>query len=200
MKAGPFLGGLILAAAVTPVRAAIKGHDAPVQHLSTPRATSAHQQLLEEMRQRRLIDPEAVSWSPADMKFLLRIRWAEEAGGLAIIKLNFKGRRGLTVKHKPAGGKKTVLRLTREGFDRYLLLKTRRALHYFEKKGVDAKWVFSLTDIKKRKLFDESGHLTDWGDVLYTRASLGKPVFWMTPWGEVGGNRPLREAPLPPAE
>lgn len=198
MRPGPFLFALLVAAAVLPVRAALKGHSKPVERLAEPKAVSAHQQLLREMRQRRIIDSDASSWSPDNMKLLLRIRWVEDAGGLYLIKRRFKRLKGLTVIHRPGGGEKPVTRITREGFDRYLVLKTQRALRYFEKRGVDAKWVFSLTDIKKRKLFDESGHLTEWGDVLYTRASLGKPVFWLTSWGEIGGNRPPREAPLPP--
>ncbi len=189
----PILGVLALVLA-GPVSAALKGHEAPVKRLGKRKEPSAHEKIVSEMWARRIIDAEVSRFSPEDMELLLRMRRAESAGALRLLRRRFKGLRGLAVIHKPEGAERTYYRLTREGFDRYLSIKTQAALRYFEKKGVDAKYVFALKDLKGRALFDEGGNLTEWGDILYSRAAANKPAFWETPWGDVMGNRPPRDA------
>ncbi len=188
----------MLIAASLPASAALKGHEAPAERLAARQEDpTAHQKILSEMWQRRILDSETTRWSPKDMALLQRIRWAEEWGALRVLEGKSRNLKGLVVARSAGVSQKSVARLTREGFDRYLRIKTKRALAYFEKKGVDAKWVFSLKDIKGRPLFDKGGRLSEWGDVLYTRVSIGKPAFWETPWGEVMGNRPPKEMERP---
>ncbi len=163
-------------------------HEAPVR---TRVVESGRQNVLAEMWQRRILATDASQWSPEDMALLLRMRGAEAGDALAVLRRKFHTLKGFTVVHKTPGSGRIQVRLTKEGFDRYLATKTQDALLYFESRDVGAKWAYQLTDLKGLPLFHRgSGLLTEAGDALYTKAAAGQPAWWRTPNGEVQGNRP----------
>lgn len=141
------------------------------------------------MWQRRILPPDNDQWSPEDMALLVRIRAAEAAGALALLKRRLGTLKGFAAPYRPVGTREAVWRLTKDGHEKYLFLRSQDALRYFEAKGVDAKWVFSLADMEGRKLF-EAGVLTGAGEAVYSRALAGLEARWKTASGEVMGNRP----------
>ena len=152
--------------------------------------------VLAEMWQRRILAPDAGQWSDEDMNLLERVRRAEAAGAVEVLRRRWPAVQGLVVAYKPVGAPVKSFRLTKEGYEKYLFSRSQDALDYFESKGVDAKWAFSLTDLKGRRLFDGGGLLTEAGESLYARLRAGRKAFWKTPSGEVMGNRrPPRALP-----
>ncbi len=150
------------------------------------------------MWQRRILPPDAVEWTAEDMALLLRLRKADAAGAVGYLRKRLRSLKGLIVVYKPIGSSETKLRLTREGYGRYLFFRSQEALGYFQKKDVDAKWAFSLSDLDGRLLFDANGLLTQPGEDLYNRALAGRETFWKTSGGDVLGNRPPpRPSPAP---
>lgn len=174
----------------------IDSHRAPVESLAAARTNGDERRAtLSEMWQRRVLAPEARDYGPQDLELLARVRSAEAAGALGYLRRRVGNLSGYAVS-RGAG----PLRLTKEGWERFRLMRTQDALKYFEAKGVDAKWGFHLRDMKDRRLFDARGLLTPEGEELYTRALANLPVHWKTPNGEVFGNRPPPKAPAPPPE
>lgn len=190
-----------LCAAEPPKKGA--GHAAPAETLTAAPA-SDKRVLLTELWQRRIISSETDRYAPEDLALLERLRDAERAGAVAELRRTYAGNiKGLVASYKipsVTGGRSTEgLRLTREGFDKWLFLRSQKALEYFQSKDVDAKWAFSLTDLSGKKLFEQTGLLTPAGDALYSRVALGLSAEWRLPDGTVAGNRPHRpEPPAPP--
>lgn len=176
--------------------AASPSHQEPVPSVSAPRSSANERQnLLAEFWQRRILSPDVDQWSPQDMELLLRARAAEAAGAFAYLRARLKTLKGSAVDYRPIGSSTARPRLTKEGFLRYLSLKSQEALQYFESREVEAKWAFKLRDLQGNRIFSEDGQLTQAGDDLYSLAAAGRPAFWRSPNGEVSGNRRA----LPPA-
>ena len=176
-----------------PAGAASDSHQAPAPSLADkPRPLeSERHNTLAEMWQRRILPPETDRWGPEEEALLARIRSAEGAGAVSLLRSRAGKLGGLLVTHKPAGGP-SRLRLTKAGFDRYLLIRSQEALRYFESKGTDAKWAFALKDLEGRKVFGPEGRLTEAGEAVYNRVLAGQEARWKAPSGEVLGNRPPR--------
>lgn len=167
------------------------GHEDPVSPVETKEVVPQKQNILAEMWQRRILATDQTSWSPEDMHLLERMRSAERLGALGTLRRKLRTLKGYTVTHRPAGSDKATIRLTRPGYDQYLLIKSQEAIQYFEGKEIPVRDVYKMTTPEGKLLFDaQTGHLTDAGDVLYTRALLNLPVQWKLPSGELGGNRP----------
>jgi len=133
------------------------------------------------------------------MSLLERIRRAEAAGAVAALRKRWPAVAGLAVAYRPVGTAAKKFRLTKEGYEKFLFARSQDALEYFESKGVEAKWAFSLTDLEGRRLFDAGGLLTEPGEALYARARAGEKAFWRTPSGAVLGNRRPPKPDSPPA-
>lgn len=161
------------------------GHEAPVVS-ETKAVVPERQNLLAEFWQRGIISTDASSWSPEELALLERIRGAERLGALPLLRKKLGTLKPFTVVHKGR------TRLTKSGYDRYLFLKSQDAVRWFERKEVDAKWVYRLKDEKGKPLFDGNGLLTEAGDVLFTRVTHNLPTYWVLPSGEKMGNRPPR--------
>jgi hypothetical protein len=177
-------------------------HQAPVENLAAPQAQtddSAHQSLLAEMWQRRILSNETRSWTAEDLDMLLKVRSAEELGAINLLRRKIDGPLGtLVVSYKPAGARMASLRLTRDGFDRWQFYRSQDAIDYFTFKGVDSGLSFRLEDLDGRKLFDANGRLTAAGDDVYNRALANMPTWWKLPQtGEIWGTRPPSQAKSP---
>ena len=178
-------------------------HDAPVPSVARELARDSRRATLKDMWQRGILGTDMNQWSPLDLELLERMRRAEASGALGLLRRHFLSWKGLVLRDRPPGAAATRLRLTRQGFDKYLRIKSQEALAYFERKEVETKWAYWLTDLEGRPLFDRgTGLLTDAGDELYSNAVASRPVFWRLRSGEVRGNRPvppeLRPRPAPP--
>lgn len=181
----------LLASAVSAAEPSAE-HRAPAETLAVVPQSAEVERLntLAEMRRRRIVPPDSLRWSPEDAELLARMREAE--GDDAVEALRKKGALtpGMTVSLKKDGQLFASRKLTREGFDAWLGIRSREALDYFELKGVEAKWGFKLVSLEGKALFDGSGRLTATGVQVYRRAALNLPVWWKTPPGEIFGTRP----------
>lgn len=149
-------------------------------------ATEDRAAVLDEMWARRILAPDQTVWAPSDAQLLGRIRMGE-ADALSYLRRKFGGTRPWTaLRRGPAPAPRL---LTKEGYDKYVVLLTQDAIEFFEEKGAGAKWALKLTDWEGRRLFDGDGRLTPAGVTVYTRAKLKLEVFWKSPNGEVFGTR-----------
>ncbi len=174
-------------------RAESDEHKAPVENIaaSAPADVQAQTEAtLQEMWQRRILSTDAKRWSPEDLDLLQRMREAERYGAVALLRRR-GGLAGLAVSFKSSPTAPATFKLTREGYERWLTLRSREAIDYFEQKGVLARWVFFLVDLDGRRLFDGGGRLTPKGEYVYDLASVNMPIWWKVPQtGEVFGTRP----------
>ncbi|MBI4387179.1 MAG: hypothetical protein HY551_07340 [Elusimicrobia bacterium] len=174
--------------------AAVGGGAFPEAALPVTRAVEIEKQnILVEMRRRRVVSARAQSWEPSDYALLERMRSAEALDAVALLREQLKSLRGLVVREKTAGGVKTWL--TRAGFQRYLFLKSQLARGYFEEMGTDAKWVFMVQTIEGAPVFDDKGVLTPAGEALYNAIQIGETAQWKQADGRIGGNAPGRPKP-----
>lgn len=160
-------------------------------------ASEVRRKVLSEMWDRRILPPDANSWSPEDLELLQRVRRAESAGALNVLRRRVGALGGLAAEYRPVGALSSSLRLTKEGYERYLSLRTQDALAYLEEKEIGAKVAFKLTDIDNQPLFDARGLLTEAGDRIFSRARAGLEAHWKMPNGAIMGNR--RPPPQPAA-
>jgi hypothetical protein len=154
--------------------------------------------LVDEFRTRGLIAPDAGDWSADDAKRLELIRRDEPAA------LDYL-RRAVGDDHVLAArgllrGRPPRARLTKAGHDKYIRLLAQEVVHFFEKKGIEAKNVFGLQDSSGQAVFDDNGQLTEAGRTLYRRASGSESVTWRDARGVVYGadGKPIPEPPKPP--
>lgn len=182
---GPLIGPAARAAE-------LGGHAPPEPVVQAAGPASERKAVLEEMWQRRVLEPEQRSWSPLDLALLERIRRAEPE---AMVYLRSKpGGLRPWVSTRRVGGM-PFSRLHKAGYERYLGMLSQDALLYFENKGADAKFAFKLTDWDGRRLFAADGRITEEGLQVYQRARLKLEVFWRGPDGAVYGTRRPPKAP-----
>lgn len=183
---------LLLALAAAAPAAELGGHAEPAAPRTAP-TPDERRDTLEEMWQRRILPPDQSSWSPRDLELLERIRRCEN-DALRLLRDRFGGYRPWVA--QPRAGGPAVVRLTKEGREKYLFVLTQDAIAYFESKGAEARWVFKLKDLEGRALFDDDGRITEDGARVYQRARLKLESFWRAPDGTVYGTR---RPPAPPA-
>jgi hypothetical protein len=179
------LSALAAAWALSASAAELGGHDQPAPAAASP--ADERRATLEEMWQRRLLAPDQSVWAPADLELLQKMRRAER-DALKYFRHRPGGERPWTAKPR-GGGLAAEPKLTKEGYDRYIVLVTQDAIDFFENKGADAKWVFKLRDWEDHPLFDPTGKVTEEGISVYTRARLKLEVYWKSPDGEAFGTR-----------
>jgi len=151
------------------------------------------------MRRRRIVGPDAVSWSPEQSTLLLRIREAQALGAFNLLSAKLGTLRGLATEFESADGYKRLW-LTAEGYQRFIFLLSQEARAYFESRGAEAKFVFELKTLGGKLLFTPDGFLTQEGIELYQRIRRKLPAFWRYPGGGVTGNvRPPPELLRPAA-
>src|SRR5581483_9081165 len=63
------------------------------------------QNTLSEMRERKIVAPNAEFWKPEDVALLGRMRRAEKSGAFALLREEIGNLRGLTVEHRTPGGR-----------------------------------------------------------------------------------------------
>ena len=172
----------LAAPAVSAPGAPVMGGHEPPEIASSTSAAAGGRAELEELWQRRILPPDQSVPTPQDRALLARVR-AHENEAFALLKDRFGGYRPWA-----APGRDGVLRLTREGFEKYLFLLTQDAVEFFESKGVEPTWAFKLRTPEGRPLF-ERGRLTDEGARVYSRARRNLEAWWMAPNGQVFGTR-----------
>lgn len=177
----------ILFLAVSVAASELGGHEPSVAEAPASVRAEDKALVLEEMWQRRILNPDQTYWAPADAALLSAIRESEN-DAIPYLKSHFGPlRRWTAVARKGEVLPKPVL--TKEGYEKYRFELTRDALEYFEKKGADAKWALKMTDWDGKRLFDAEGKLTPAGVRVYTRARLKLEVYWKSPNGETFGTR-----------
>lgn len=192
----------VLALAAIPGRAVERpgSHSSPAPSLaSEPESPGERRVILAEMWQRRILAADANVWSPEDLRLLNRIREVEK-DALALLRRKERSLARLVIAPKAPGARQAIPRLSKEGYHRYIFLLSQDAVEFFGRKGVDAKFVFKLKDVKGLPLFEDGGRLTETGRRIYSRGRLGMAVQWLSPTGEVMGTRlkPMPAEPGPP--
>lgn len=153
---------------------------------------------LAELKARGVAAKDAVAWSPEEAALLKRLRRAEALGALQFIRDKTGSLAGAVVDLETGKGYKKPL-LTVAGFERWLFLLSQEARAFFEGRGAEAKFVFSIKDLAGKRLFTDDGLLTDDGVDLYLAARAKKAVFWRNTDGRPAGTvRPPADGLPPP--
>lgn len=169
-----------------------------VSPLSIPMPES-RKRLLTEMIKRRIISKDSASWNKSQEGVLRRMRIAEKRGALEMLSSRLGTLRGFAIEHQTKDGY-TELWLTVPGYKKYHFLLSQEALDFFEKKGAEARFVFRIRTMKKKRIFDSLGLLTEEGTELYHRIKRNEAVFWKFPDGTVTGTvRPPKSRAAPVA-
>ncbi|MBI3550231.1 MAG: hypothetical protein HY078_14425 [Elusimicrobia bacterium] len=164
------------------------GPETPPPPVAPPSVvTVSSQQVLAEMRERRIIDKGVETWTADDKDILERARLAENMGAFDFLR-EARGRRlrGLIVIRKEPGEGRRPL-LTKAGFQEYIFIKSQKARTFFEKR-TDAKFVFGVTTMDGKKIFDNRGLLSADGDFLFNQILGGSIVKWKEPNGTERSN------------
>ncbi|MBI3299064.1 MAG: hypothetical protein HYZ75_12920 [Elusimicrobia bacterium] len=173
--------------------------------LLLPSPARAAESPLLEMKARKVVSADATEWSPEETATLRRLRRAEAWGALQYLRDKTGTLDGSAVELPSGKGYKRLL-LTVRGHDNWLFILSQEARAYFESKGGEAKYIFQLTDLEKKRFFDDEGMLTDHGVATYRRIRRRQAVYWINTDGRPQGTirPPLaaqavpRQAPAPP--
>lgn len=169
--------------------------------LAASAAPARDQDVLVEMRRRRVIKADQARWTPDDQTLLLRMREAEKLGAFEVLRDRLAHLKTLAVEQPVQFGYKKLW-LTKEGYVMFLFVKSQNARAYFESRGHEAKDVLlSVRNLREERLFDKGGTLTQAGDEVYNRVQRGLPAFWRGKDGRINGNvRPPKDGALPAGE
>ncbi len=156
--------------------------------------------VLSQLWQRRILSPDKDQYGPTELLLLGRMRRAEAEDACGYLDRRFHNIRAWTVLLRDHKTRRARLVLNKEGFDKYLFLRTQDALAYFQARDVEYKTAFRLSDMAGQPLFDSGGLLTDAGQTVYDRLLARLPVYYRLPDGQVLGNRAPQKAEAPPQE
>jgi len=144
------------------------------------------QRLLIELWVRHVTDRGAKTYESEDLALLERMRDAEKLGAFDLLRDKLGGLGRYAVEHRV--GSERVLWLTKEGFNRYVFLKSQTALKYFEKRGTPAKFIFQIRTMEGKRIFDPTGTLTPQGEALYNQILRRRVVQWHGANGDLMSN------------
>lgn len=120
---------------------------------------------------------------PEERELLSSMREAEASGAVDYLKEKLRRLAGLTIERQDANGRLRLL-LTHKGFESWLTLRTKDAVKFFEKKGMDFRHIFALRDVEGAPFFEKKGRLTRRGASAYL-AALGGAKSWIMPYEDV---------------
>ncbi|KAF0126914.1 MAG: Flp pilus assembly protein TadD [Elusimicrobia bacterium] len=129
---------------------------------------------------------------PENREILSSMREAEASGAVDHLKEKLGRLTGLTLERQDGSGKLRLL-LTHKGFESWLTLRTRDAVKFFEKKGMDFRHIFSLRDKEGAPFFEKGGRLTRRGASAYL-AALGGSESWIMPYEDVPASPAVEKA------
>ncbi len=136
------------------------------------------EQLLRTLKERNIIDPVSTDFTAKDKELYLKIHNAEANNALEYLSQKYENNipPGYIVERD--AGKVYVRRmLTLTGYRALVAQLSKDAQDFFLKKAMDPGIVFALRDLQGRPMFDEAGHLTDFGLAAYTKAMRGQKSY-----------------------
>lgn len=142
-------------------------------------------EIMAELRLRRVLDDKTLVLQPSDIKLFKSIRAAEMNGAVEYLKEKVPSMAGLSFEHETPGGTRVLL--TDAGYKAYLASATRDAIKLFEKQKVDLREVFKLRNKSGEPVFDKSGQLSQEGVDVW-RAGLSGEKNWLLSYEAVQGS------------
>ncbi|MDQ7774165.1 MAG: hypothetical protein RDU13_11675, partial [Elusimicrobiales bacterium] len=135
-----------------------------------------------ELKERGVPLDEKKKAGPEEREILASMREAEDSGAVDYLKEKLGRLAGLTLERQENG--KLRLLLTHKGFESWLTLRTKDAVKFFEKQGMDFRHIFALRDREGAPFFEKKGRLTRRGASAYL-AALGGARSWIMPYEDV---------------
>jgi hypothetical protein len=175
---------------------------AAIPALSAEETVSDRQEVISEMRLRRILGPDQSAYTAEETALLARVRQAQSMGAFSLLRAKLGTLRGYAAEARSASSGERDTWLTVEGYRKYIFLRSQDARDYFESHGVPTREVFRLRTEEYKDVFDGQGLLTPEGDALYGRIRSNQPAAWRLLDGRLGGNiRPklVVAAPAAPA-
>ena len=139
-------------------------------------------QILEELKIRRLVEGKKLVLQPEDIKLFKAVRAAEISGGVEYVRGKVNSAKGLLLERKTPVGIKVLL--TDAGYKAYVFHATRDAVSFFERQKIGLREIFKLRDGKGEPIFDPAGSLTPEGAEAWRKALTGART-WLLPYEAV---------------
>ncbi|HNT97333.1 MAG TPA: tetratricopeptide repeat protein [Elusimicrobiales bacterium] len=148
--------------------------------------------LAAELRAREAFPEDGSEAGAEERELLMAMREAEAGGAVDYLKGKLGRLNGLTVERTGPDGS-LRLALTRRGYEAWLAARTRDAVGFFERKGMDFRHIFALRDREGAPFFDKKGGLTRRGASAYLKALRGA-TSWLLPYEDVPDSPAVEKA------
>lgn len=138
----------------------------------------SHDELLTTMKERNILDPQAVDYREEDLSLLRKMLKAEKDRAVKYLKEKYEGKipPGLIVEKYP-GKIYSRKMLSYSGYKDLMFLLSKDAIDFFLKQGVYQSEMLKLRDFEGKKIFNEKGLLTEEGLIAYTLSLSGQKAY-----------------------
>ena len=137
-----------------------------------------HDELLNTMKERNILDPNALDYQKQDLDLLTKMLKAERDSAITYLNDKYNGKipPGLIVEKFP-GKIYSRQMLSYSGYKNLILLLSKDAIAFFTKNKVYKSEILKLRDLNGNNIFDNKGFLTDEGIIAYTQSLSGQKAY-----------------------
>lgn len=138
----------------------------------------SHDELLSTMKERNILDPNALDYQKQDLDLLQKMLKAEKDNAITYLNSKYNGKipPGLIVEKFP-GKIYSRKMLSYSGYKDLMFLLSKDAINFFIKQGTYKSEILKLRDLNGNKIFDDKGFLTDEGLIAYTLSLNGQKAY-----------------------
>lgn len=138
----------------------------------------SHEELLKTMKERNILDPNAVDYQQQDLDLLTKMLGAEKDNAITYLNSKYNGKipSGLVIEKFP-GKLYSRKILTYSGYKDLMFLLSKEAIDFFMKNKVYKSEILKLRDLNGNNIFTDKGLLTDEGVLAYTMSLNGEKSY-----------------------
>ncbi|MBQ4493651.1 MAG: tetratricopeptide repeat protein [Elusimicrobiaceae bacterium] len=138
----------------------------------------SHEELISTMKERNILDPNAIDYQETDLDLLNKMIKAEKDNAITYLNNKYNGKipPGLIVEQYP-GKIYSRKMLSYSGYKDLMFLLSKDAINYFINQGVYKSEMLKLRDLNGNNIFDKKGFLTDEGLLAYTYSLNGQKAY-----------------------
>ncbi|MBR4508173.1 MAG: tetratricopeptide repeat protein [Elusimicrobiaceae bacterium] len=138
----------------------------------------SYEELISTMKERNILDPNAVTYQPQDLDLLTKMINAEKDNAITYLSSKYNNRipPGLIIEKFPGKIYSRKI-LTYSGYKDLMFLLSKEAIDFFIKNKVYKSEILKLRDLNGNNIFTDKGLLTEEGLVAYTQSLSGKKAY-----------------------
>ncbi len=140
--------------------------------------TLSPEEILSTMKERNILDPNALSYQQQDLDLLNKMLKAEQDNAITYLQDKYKGKipPGIIIEKYPGKIYSRKI-LTYSGYKDLMLLLSKDAIDFFISKQVYKSEILKLRDLNGNNIFTDKGLLTEEGLAAYTQSLSGQKAF-----------------------